>query len=438
MADCEVHKIDSNITGLRYAVEECIGILPDNPVWVPLEPNSYADFGASVETVARNPIVEGRQRKKGVVTSVSAAVGFNQDLTQTNAQELLSAFLFADIRTKNEYLIEGDAGDLQIVKNPGEFATLTSGTLDFEDIGIIPGEWIFIGGDLSVERFDNDANNGFKRVRSVNGGTLTFDKSDLPMVEEEAATKTIRIYLGRVLKNEATRALIKRKTLQFERTLGSLDGLEPPQSEYAIGGVASEMTINMPAQDKVTVDFSFLPIDHETRTQSEGLKSGTRPDLPEADAFNTTSHVHRIRMSLAGEPEEAPSELFGFATDLSLSVNNTLSPLTAIGRDVAFDVTAGTFAVSGSVEAYFSDIRAVRAVRNNDDLTLDAILVREGAGIVIDMPLLSLGGGQPDVVLDQPIMLPLTSEAATGAKIDQGLNHTLLFMFFDTLPSWAE
>lgn len=408
----------------------------DGTVWYPLEPNSYSDFGASVETLARSFISEGRQRKKGVITSVTASGGFNQDLTQTNAQQLLSAFLFADIRTKNSYLIEGTLGQLSVTKTAGQFARIVGA--DFAAAGLIPGEWIFVGGDAAAERFDNEANNGFKRVREVTDTYIVIDKSDLPMVAEAAASKTITIYLGRVLKNESARADIVRKSMQFERTLGSLDGLEPPQAEYLIGAVASEMTLNMPMQDKITADFSFIAIDHETRTQEEGLKDGARPDLEEADAFNTSDHVRRIRIGLANEPEEATDDLFGYATDLSISVNNTLTPLNAIGRSVAFEVTAGTFAVSGSVEAYFSDIRAVRAVRNNEDITLDCILVREGAGIVIDMPLTSLGGGQANVVLDQPIMLPLTSEAATGAKIDAGLNHTLLFMFFDVLPSWAE
>lgn len=439
MANCDTYKIDSNATGLRFAFEECIGELPQpesEVEWLALEPNSYSDFGATVETMARSFISEGRQRKKGVITSVTASGGFNQDLTQNNAQQLLSAFLFADIREKTTYQIVGATGQLSVTKTAGQFARIEGH--DFVAEGLIPGEWIFVGGDAAAERFDSEENNGFKRIREVTDTYIVIDKSDLPMKADAGAAKTITIYMGRVLKNESAREDIVRKTMQFERTLGSLDGSEPPQAEYLIGAVASGMTLNMPMQDKITADFSFIAIDHETRTPGEGLKEGNRPDLEEADAFNTSDHVRRIRIGLANESEEATDDLFGYATDLSISVDNTLSPVNAIGRSVAFDVTAGTFAVSGSIEAYFSDIRAVRAVRNNEDITLDCILVREGAGIVIDMPLTSLGGGQANVVLDQPIMLPLTSEAATGAKIDAGLDHTLLFMFFDELPSWAE
>lgn len=438
MATCDVQHIDSNVSGLRYAIEECPGELPPAPVWKVLEPNSYADFGATTEQVVREFISEGRQRKKGVTVGVDASAGFNQDLTQTNAQELLSAFMFADIREKTSYMVENVIDGLAVEKVDGQFATLVSADLDFTTLGLIPGEWIFIGGDLTAERFDAEGNNGFKRIRSITADTLVIDKSDMPMVAEDGVGKTIILYLGRVLKNEAQRALIKKKTIQLERTLGSLDELDPPQSEYIIGAHASEATFNLAQRDKITVDFSFMAIDHEVRNQVEGLKPGTRPDMPETDAFNTTDHVRRIRMALADGTAEAPEELFGYVSDFSLTINNTLSSLTRIGQDTAFGVTAGTFAVDASVEAFFTSVEAVRAVRENRDVTVDMILVRENAGIVFDMPLTSLSGGQAGLTLNEPIMLPLDSGAASGSKISPDLNHTLLLMFFDVLPNWAE
>ena len=87
-------KIDSNVTGLRYAEEASLRNLPSAPVWNPLEPNTYADFGGETTKTARNPISSDRQRKKGVPTDQDASGGFNTDLTQENLTDIFQGILF--------------------------------------------------------------------------------------------------------------------------------------------------------------------------------------------------------------------------------------------------------------------------------------------------------------------------------------------------------
>lgn len=105
---CTQNKIDSNVTGLSFAEELCLGQLPYSvtpgddllSVWIPLDPNSYSNFGADVKTVARNPINASRQNKKGVVTDLDVSGEFEQDLTKTNLTQLLQGFFFADAHEK--------------------------------------------------------------------------------------------------------------------------------------------------------------------------------------------------------------------------------------------------------------------------------------------------------------------------------------------------
>lgn len=582
MAICPSNKIDSNITGLRYAIERCLGQLPPNPIWLALEPNSYSDFGSTITTVARNPINPSRQRRKGVVTDLEASGGFNQDVTFDNTNALYQGFLFAQARERgttqslafgnlnvtdvnalnSEYVFNNakvnaaaiaaggagyKVGDLLVltgtaqraarlyvaavsgsgavtavaVDDAGVYAALpanpvavtggsgaaatfnlTAGTLkdfsvgevvlasgfaldannglkviaavnggtveveevivdeaappagaslqtvarlfeaadlsitmngllprltnettvDFTTLSFIPGEWIYIDG------FTNNV--GFARISAVAADYLEFDKTDFDPVAESEVGKTVTVFLGTIIRNENDPALIKRYSYQFERTLGN--DANGPMSEYLVGAVASELTLNVPQAEKVTADVTFLGIDGEPRTGLQGLKAGSRPVLPLSDAFNTSSDFSRIKIASVSETNPTPKPLFAFATDLTLTISNNVSANKAIGKLGAIDITVGTFEVGGSITAYFADMEAVQAVRNNADITMDFIIVKANTGLLFDIPLLALGNGRLSVEQDQPITLPLDTSAA-----ESKFGNTLLIQIFPYLPNSA-
>jgi Phage tail tube protein len=507
----KVNKIDSNLTGLRYAEEDSLGVVSGDEAWIPLEPNGYSDFGGSVTTVSRNPINPSRQKKKGVVTDLEASGGFGTDLTQENLQDFLQGFLFADHRKKDELSVASvDTGDTTddyepasggdgyvaddllfakgfsdqqanglktvtgapasnsvsvvealpalagqsgiisrvgfqfssgdaVIDDAGSFPALTTTTKDLTALGLSVGEWVFIGGDSAGEQFDTAANNGFARVRAIATNRIDFDKTQGAMVADAGGSKTIRMFFGRVLKNE-TGSLIKRRSYQLERTLGAPDDSFPSQtqSEYVVGAVPNELSINIPSAEKITFDLSFIGTNSEIRTGAQGVKTGTRPTLAEADAFNTSSDFSRIKLAKVDDTDSSITPLFAFAEEITLTISNNISSNKALGVLGAFDVTVGTFEAGGSLVAYFADVAAVAAVRSNVDVTLDAHMVKENAGITIDIPLMSLGDGRPNIEQDQSIKLPLSVDAATGAKIDANLDHTLLMVFWDYLPDLAD
>lgn len=629
-----VLKVDSNQTELRIAEEETIGVLPADPVWKQLDPNSYDDFGGQITTVARNPINSSRQRKKGVVVDLEASGGFDIDITQDNMQDLMQGFLFATARkkvelavssvdgTNNDYqpasggadyfadnlifakgyslaannglkqvsgtptgtsvtvtdtglvdeegasdgiisrvghhfasgilavdatgslprleiasglvaasrvltttgvfsngeevviggntytlqntltntagnvhigvdtqatllnlrnainrnglgvpgvdyaedteahpsvtavsdattltvtaVVSGVTGNSIVVTTDGANASWPSGTLtggtgrSFKEFGLIPGEWICVGGDGTDQSFATAANNGLKRVRIIENDALTFDKSTTAMVTDTGTGKTIRIFFGRVIKNELG-DLVVRRSYQLERSLGAPDTAQPTQiqSEYLTGSIPNEFSMTVQQADKVTASLSFMSRDHETRTGVEGFKAGERPTLVDADAFNSTSHVARISLAVVDPANEAPTDLFAFIMDMTLSINNNVTANKAIKFLGAFDNTAGTFEVSAELNAYFADVAAIATVRDNADVTLDLTLAQANKGITLDLPLVSLGNALANVEQDAAIMIPITADAATAAKLDPDLNHTLLIQFWDYLPTLA-
>lgn len=332
---------------------------------------------------------------------------------------------------------QGAAGDID-VSSTGDFAALTSTALDFTTLGLVIGQWVYIGGDTSITAFTGAANNGFKRVRAIAASRLTFDKSDNAMTNETGTGKTIQIFFGDVLKNE-TGSLVKRRSYNLERTLGAPDDSAPAalQSEVLKGAVANEFTLNVPSAELLNADISFVATDNEARTAADGIKQSSVQQFRSSKEYNTSSDVSRIRLSIISETSEAPDPLFAFVTEASVAVNNNVTPNKAVGVLGAFDVTAGTFAVSGSLTAYFATVEATKAVRNNADVTLDIGFVRDNQGVVFDLPLVSLGDARLNVEIDQPITLPLTTEAASGQDIDPNLDHTMLITYFNYLPTAA-
>lgn len=332
---------------------------------------------------------------------------------------------------------QGAAGVLDVSVS-GDFAQITSSASNLHQLGIIPGEMIFVGGDSATTRFSTAANNGIKRVRSVAAGALVIDKSDVAMVDEASSTETVQIFFGRVIKNELAN-LIVRQSFQLERQMGAPDTSQPTQvqAEYVIGAFPNELEMSINSADKITCSYSFVAITNEQTVSTTGPKAGTRVVTPESDAYNTSTDFQRIKLSLVSSADEAPAPLFNFITEMTLNINNNVSLNKAVSYLGGFDATLGVFEVSAEITAYFTKIESAQAIRQNKDVTLDFFVAKENKGFAVDLPLIALGGGLAEVEIDEPIMLPLESDAATAVKLNPNFDHTLLWVFFDYLPDFA-
>lgn len=508
--NCPTIKIDSNDTGLRFAIERCLRELPTvasagaDPVWYAMEPNSYSDFGPNISTTARNPINPSRQRQKGVVTDMEASASFEMDLTHQNHMLFLEGFMAAQAREKSstrmidgvgsaitavtantfattagvaatfdpktilrssgfaesanngvfvvtsvaggvitvngpltpnaappatatvrEVGFEFDAGDAVLDVTAG-VVSLTSTAKNLLQLGLIPGEWIYVGGDANGSYFPNQR--GFARIGSISSNRMILDKIQWATpVSDAGAAISLRIFTGTVIRNEEDPNLIERPSFQFERTLGKdANGI---QSQYVTGAVANELTIDLTTADKATIEMGFMACGGEDRTGLEGLKPGTRPALQSGQsAFNTATDIRRIAFNVIGQTVP----LFFYATEFQLTIGNNASGLKALGTLGNADVSLGTFDVGGNVTGYFQDVRALRAVRENSSVTMDCILVKDNKGIVFDIPLMTMSNGMPNVEQDQAVTIPLDIAAAQSS-----FGHTLLYVNFEYLPNAA-
>lgn len=506
--------VPSNFTGLSYAQETSIAVLPGTPNWYPLEPNDYKSFGADIKTKARNPINAGRQRLKGVVVDLDAAGGFTSDLTATNVQDIMQGFMFANFRTFDELAVttvtgasntynvaSGGAGllvndmvwaknfpvaannglkkvasstattvvvdsaptndttgiisvvgahfasgDMQVSNPGGTYPSLINTTKDLTTLGLMVGQWIAIGGDGVNESFATAANNGLARVLSVAIHTIVLDKTSAvdatgaptPMVTDNGAGKTIRIFWGRILINEVLRTNQIRRTYNLERTLGKADTADVnDQSEYAVGAVPNKLVLSAKTADILTVELDFVANDYQTRDATTGVKTGNRLTWPITDAFNSTSDFIRQALTVYSATNPNPVPLFGYLSDLVLTIDNGVKGQKAIKALGNFDSIPGTFQVDVSLTAFFVGVSSLAAIRANSDVSYDFTLSKNNVGITVDVPLLAISGGAADVKQDEAIKLPLKNAAGAGNKNNVNTNYTLLWQFWDYIPTKA-
>ena len=325
---------------------------------------------------------------------------------------------------------QGGVGVLDVTgPSGGNKARITSdgSNPDFTTLGLVPGGYVYVGGDAAGERFGTAANNGVKRVFSVSAAFIEIDEGGSTMVTEVNTTQDVQLFLPDVLKNEADPALQVFRSYQAERTLGLDDNGE--QAEYEIGCTPSTFEIVNATADKILCNATFVAIDEETRDGLTGLKAGSRPDVAPGDAFNTSSDfMYGPKLTLVDG-----TELFTYVTEFTLSWDNNIALNKAIGVLGAFAASYGDFAVSAAVTAYFTTVAAKAAIRANSDVNFAFGVAVNNKGWMFSVPLVTLGGGKNNVASNEPITVPLTVEGAAHPTFD----HTLLMNYFSYLPDLA-
>ncbi len=170
-------RVLTNNVALIYSIEASLGVA--GTVWFDVEPNNISTFGATIETVSRDPISQDRQRRKGLVVDLDSAVEFETDLTLSAFRDFAEGFLFAT--GVNSDIQELAATDANTTADDYTLVTaLTAGQADKFEIDTL----IFVSG------FVDAANNGLKTVDidTAAGSTISVSEN---LVTESGATALI-------------------------------------------------------------------------------------------------------------------------------------------------------------------------------------------------------------------------------------------------------
>lgn len=509
-------RVLTNNTGLSYAIESALGIQP-TAGWKILEPNTINNFGATVTTVARNPISTLRQRRKGAVTDLDSAVEFEADLTIDSFNDFIEGFCFAigvnadmtitatavgttlDDYTvaaltaaqadKLEFVVSAyaslifgrgftnaannglkeidadiatSATSVSVVENlvdeaapPAnariELAGLRSlaaaadftwdydaGTetaqlisaadiTDFSQFGLTPGQFVHIGSGITgavVNAFEDSAANdmfGYARIRSIDtaGGTITFDKLDAALKFDDltAPTTAVDILFGDFIRNVAVdNADFIERSFHFEATFVNLDNPPGDKYEYAAGNFCNSLAFNLPLTDKATMTPGFVGTDAQEATDTRATGAATALNPLGTAAYNTSADILRLRIT---EADEA-----GLTTDfknVTLTLNNNVSPEKVLGLLGAKFLNAGNFEVNLEAQLLFTDSAVTGAIRENRTLTMDFRIKNDDGAVYFDIPSMILGGGDREFPVDESVLVNVTGEAFNDATLGTSL-----------------
>lgn len=319
------------------------------------------------------------------------------------------------------------AGDLDINAS----GNITSTVVDFTTLGLHTGQFIYVG-DGATHTFSGSSRRGFARVMGIAANLLTLDKwSQASTGAQTNTTAEIDLYFGRFIRNVVVddTDYIARQ-FQFEATFPGLYavGSGGQGYEYSLGNFCDKVGFELPLANKALATFSFIGTDTEPPVTVTGRKLSASAALePEQTvAFNSTSDVLRLRVT---ETDET-----GLTTDfkdMTISLDNQVSPEKVIGVLGARFMNSGIFNVDITTKALFTNADVLAAIRNNTTVTMELALQNDDGGFVLDIPSMTLGDGSKDFPLNATVTIALKGKAF----IDPVLGTSISFSIFPYLPA---
>ena len=303
---------------------------------------------------------------------------------------------------------------LATMTSTGLAATLTA-------VGLTPGQLIHIGSILTadsttiVNAFENSvANDMFGYARFVNfsgADAAIFDKVDTALQFDDLVDPLtpIDILIGEFIRNvPTTSADFLERSFQFEVEFPNLDAGGGSEFQYALGNFCNTAAFTLPLTNKATVTFGFIGTDTENPIVAGSRKTGASAASNPIDtgAFNTSSDIARLRITEADED--------GITTDfksLTMTLNNNVSPEKVLGTLGAKFINTGNFEIDIEAQLIFTDGIVVNKIRDNETVSMDFILKNDDGIIAVDVPSMTLGGGDRAFPVNESVLINTTAMA---------------------------
>jgi len=235
--------------------------------------------------------------------------------------------------------------------------TLTGATVSADATGFLDSASGFVSSGFVVGQYVevsgmSDATiNGFYRIKTVVAGKITTYPAP---VATEAAGATVTVQGSTISTGKTDHSYTIQKAF--------LD-LAVPSYQNFRGCRVSTMNMSLSVGSIVSIGFGFIGQTSETVTTN--IDGVTYEAKTTTDVMNAVTNVSNI----VATNEDSITTAIKF-TDLSLTFDNSLRDLKAIGTLGAIDIRAGTIQATASINPYFENIELLKAYLASTEFTL--------------------------------------------------------------------
>ena len=316
------------------------------------------------------------------------------------------------------------SGDLE-VNADGNLITTTK---DFTELGLTAGQAIWVGGEATANQFATAANIGFARIVSVAANLLTIDKTSQTFTVDDGTGKTVDLYFGRFVRNlSVDDGDYLERSFQFEGSYPNLATAGATAYEYAKGNFCNTVSFELPLTNKATITFGFTGTDTDSPSTTRAT-NGANALLPvQTGAFNTSADIARLRITDVDES--------GLSTDfksLTFTINNNVGPEKVLGQLGAKFMNTGNFEIDIEAQLLFTEADVVAAIRENRRVTMDFSIKNDDGAILVDIPSMTLGGGDKEYPVNESILINTTAQAYGDTTLGTSVGVTV-FPFVPTV-----
>jgi len=301
-------------------------------------------------------------------------------------------------------------------------STLTYTTLDPTTLGLSPGQVVHIGGLLAANQFAEGV--AYARISSITSSTIVFDKVSgaLATADGTAGSILLDLLFGSFIRNvTVTDSDFLERSFQFELAMPNLGAAAATRWQYAEGNFGNQVTFQLPLADKAIIEFGFVGTDTENPETSQRAGASTPVQTVQTTAFNTSADIARLRVQQTDE-----TGLTTCFKNVSLTLNNQVTPEKCLGTLGASELNTGTYLVDAEMQLLLTNEDVISAIKDNETVMFDFIVKNDDGAIAFDIPSMTLGGGDLELQRNESVRINTTGEAFRDATLDYTLGVSVI------------